>query len=62
MPSAHPLRSLVTENLNLKLLSLAFALVLYSLVHGSQEAQRSMLLSVCHRAVRQRACHRARAG
>jgi hypothetical protein len=46
MPSAHPIRSLVTENLNLKLLSLAFALVLYSLVHGSQEAQRSMLLSV----------------
>jgi hypothetical protein len=42
----HPLRSLVTENLNLKLLSLAFALVLYSMVHGSQEAQRSMLLSV----------------
>src|SRR5580692_11348127 len=46
MPSAHPIRSLVTENLNLKLLSLAFALVPYSLVHGSQEAQRSMLLSV----------------
>src|SRR5580704_16454474 len=38
--------SLVTENLNLKLLSLAFALALYSLVHGSQEAQRSLLLSV----------------
>ncbi len=42
----YPLRSLLTENLNLKLFSLAFALVLYSLVHGSQEAQRSMLVSV----------------
>ena len=40
------LRVLVTENLNLKLLSLACALFLYSLVHGSQEAQRSLLLSV----------------
>jgi hypothetical protein len=38
--------SLVTQNLNLKLISLAFALALYSLVHGSQEAQRSLLLSV----------------
>lgn len=43
---AYPLRSLLTENLNLKLLSLAFALGLYSLVHGSQEAQRSLLLGV----------------
>src|ERR1700730_17074550 len=42
----HQIRSLVVENLNLKLLSLGFALVLYSLVHGSQEAQRSLLLSV----------------
>jgi YbbR domain-containing protein len=40
------LRALVTENLNLKLLSFAFALLLYSWVHGSQEAQRSLLLSV----------------
>src|SRR5271170_5184347 len=40
------LRAIVTENLNLKLLSLGFALLLYSLVHGSQEAQRSLLLSV----------------
>src|ERR1700744_5056162 len=40
------LRTVVTENMNLKLLSLGFALVLYSLVHGSQEAQRSLLLSV----------------
>ena len=40
------LRSLVTENLNLKLLSLAFALLLYSVVHGSQEAQRSLRLNI----------------
>ena len=31
---------LLTENLNLKLLSFAFALVLYSLVHDAQDAQR----------------------
>src|SRR5258708_6290680 len=43
---ALPIRSLLTENLNLKLVSLAFALALYSLVHGSQEAQRSMMVSV----------------
>jgi hypothetical protein len=42
----YQLRSLVVENLNLKLLSFAFALVLYALVHGSQDAQRSLLLSV----------------
>ena len=40
------LRLLVTENLNLKLLSLAFALVLYSLAHGSQDAQRSIPINV----------------
>jgi hypothetical protein len=40
------LRSLVLENTNMKLLSLGVALLLYSLVHGSQEAQRSLLLSV----------------
>ncbi len=40
------LRALATENLNLKLLSLASALVIYSVVHGSQDAQRSLLLSV----------------
>jgi YbbR-like protein len=40
------LRSIVAENLNLKLLSLAFALVLYSVVHASQDAQRSLLVSV----------------
>lgn len=42
----YQVRALVTENLNLKLLSLAFALVLYSLVHGSQDAQRSILLNI----------------
>jgi hypothetical protein len=42
----HQVRTLLVENLNLKLLSLAFALVLYALVHGSQQAQRSLLLSV----------------
>ncbi|MCL2449803.1 MAG: YbbR-like domain-containing protein, partial [Polyangiaceae bacterium] len=40
------LRGLVAENLNLKLLSLAFALLLYSFVHGSQDAQRVLLFSV----------------
>jgi hypothetical protein len=43
---AYRLRSLVTENLNLKVLSLGFALLFYSGVHGSQDAQRSLLLSV----------------
>ncbi len=43
---AYRLRSAVTENLNLKVLSFASALVLYALVHGSQDAQRSLLLSV----------------
>jgi hypothetical protein len=38
-------KSFVTENLNLKLLSLAFALVLYSLVHAAADAQRSIKLS-----------------
>ena len=33
-------KALFTENLNLKLLSFAFALVLYSLVHDAQDAQR----------------------
>src|ERR1700733_11127056 len=43
---AYRIRAMVTENLNLKLLSLAFALLFYSGVHGSQDAQRSLLLSV----------------
>src|SRR5215472_5990155 len=45
-PLAYQLRSVFLENLNLKALSLAFALVLYSLVHASQDAQRSLLLGV----------------
>ncbi len=36
------LKALITENLNLKLLSFAFALVLYSLVHGGQDARGSI--------------------
>jgi YbbR domain-containing protein len=36
------LRSALTENLNLKLVSIGFTLVLYSLVHGAQDAQRSV--------------------
>ncbi len=43
---AERLRLAVTENLNLKLLSLAFALVLYSMVHGGQDAQRSVSLDI----------------
>jgi hypothetical protein len=40
------IRALFTENLNLKLLSFAFALVLYSLVHDSQDAQRPVEVGV----------------
>ena len=36
------LKTLITDNLNLKLLSFAFALVLYSLVHGGQDARGSI--------------------
>jgi hypothetical protein len=39
-------RSIVSENFNLKAISLGCALLLYSLVHGSQEAQRSLMLNV----------------
>jgi YbbR domain-containing protein len=46
MDVGYRLRALLTENLNLKLLSLAFALVLYSFVHGSEDAQRSLLLNL----------------
>ena len=42
-------RSLFTENLNLKLLSFAFALVLYSLVHDAQDAQRVVDVGVTMR-------------
>src|SRR5580765_8438397 len=40
------IKSLFTENLNLKLLSFGFALVLYSLVHDSQDAQRPVEVGV----------------
>jgi hypothetical protein len=40
------LRSWFTENLNLKLLSFASALILYSIVHSAQDAQRSISASV----------------
>ena len=46
MDLAYRARGLVTENLNLKLLSLASALALYSMVHGSQDAQRSVRLNL----------------
>lgn len=36
------IKALVTENLNLKLISFAFALVLYSLVHTGQDARGSI--------------------
>ncbi|MBX3206292.1 MAG: YbbR-like domain-containing protein [Labilithrix sp.] len=36
------IKAMLTENLNLKLLSFAFALVLYSLVHGGQDARGSI--------------------
>ncbi|MBX3228786.1 MAG: YbbR-like domain-containing protein [Labilithrix sp.] len=36
------IKAALTENLNLKLLSFAFALVLYSLVHGGQDARGSL--------------------
>ena len=45
-PAAYQVRSIFVENVNLKLLWLVFALVLYSLAHGSQEAQRSLLIGV----------------
>ncbi len=42
MALADTMRGALTENLNLKLLSIGFTLVLYSLVHGAQDAQRSV--------------------
>ncbi len=36
------LKTALTENMNLKLLSFGFALVLYSMVHGGQDAQTSV--------------------
>lgn len=40
------LKNLLTENLNLKLVSFAFALVIYSLVHGGQDARRSFVVDL----------------
>jgi YbbR domain-containing protein len=39
-------RVALSENLNLKVLSFAFALVLYSLVHGGQDARRSVVVDL----------------
>ena len=39
-------RVALTENMNLKVLSFAFALVLYSLVHGGQDARRSVVVDL----------------
>lgn len=46
MPIWERIRAVVFENLNLKLLSFAFALVLYSLVHGGQDARRSVVVDL----------------
>ncbi len=43
---AQRVRRSFTEDLNLKLVSLAFALLIYSLVHSSQDAQRSVLVDL----------------
>ena len=40
------IKAAITENLNLKLLSFAFALVIYSLVHGGQDARRSIVVDL----------------
>src|ERR687883_1031374 len=40
------LRLALTENMNLKVLSFGFALVLYSLVHGGQDARRSVVVDL----------------
>jgi hypothetical protein len=42
MAVAEAVRGAFTENVNLKLLSIGFTLVLYSLVHGAQDAQRTV--------------------
>jgi YbbR domain-containing protein len=39
-------RSALTENLNLKVLSFVLALLLYSLVHGGQDARRSVVVDL----------------
>ncbi len=40
------LRALFTENIGLKLFSLAAAIILFSLVHGAEDAQRSIFVDV----------------
>ena len=40
------IRIALTENMNLKVLSFGFALVLYSLVHGGQDARRSVVVDL----------------
>jgi hypothetical protein len=40
------IKTAVTENMNLKRLSFAFALVIYSLVHGGQDARRSVVVDL----------------
>lgn len=40
------IKAAITENMNLKLLSFAFALVIYSLVHGGQDARRSIVVDL----------------
>jgi len=46
VPLWERIRALVVENLNLKLISFAFAIVLYSLVHGGQDARRSVVVDL----------------
>ncbi len=40
------LRVALTENMNLKVLSFGFALILYSLVHGGQDSRRSVVVDL----------------
>ena len=40
------IRAALTEDMNLKVLSFAFALLLYSLVHGGQDARRSVVVDL----------------
>ncbi len=40
------IRIVMTANMNLKILSFGFALVLYSLVHGGQDARRSVVVDL----------------
>ena len=46
MPLRDRIRAAFTEHINLKLISLAFAMVLYSLVHGAQDAQRTIAVDL----------------